>query len=311
MPDTARLHLRRPRMDDAEAFAAINADPEVARFVNWTGPLSRAESDLMLRKTIDHWDDHGFGWWMADLRETGELLGFIGLARPFALAALADDVEVGWRLARAHWGRGLATEGAREAVRFAFAELALERLVCIIDRDNERSLGVARNLGFEHWRDMEHPRWPRGVQVYTLTRDAAVRARLSPSTRAFMEAFGPAYSGRDIEALEQLLDPDVEIIDHRILGWEPMRGRAAIREGIMAQLELSEGAPDVSGDLIDATPDGNAYLSRDVWSSRTTLGGGDVEHHYFVIDVIRDGRLLREEMFDDEAQARAAFAALG
>ena len=171
MPETARLHLRRPRLDDAEPFAVINSDPEVARFVNWAGPLSRAESDLLLRKQIDHWDDHGFGWWMADLRETGELIGFVGLSHPTSLPPLAEEVEVGWRLARAHWGKGLATEGGREAVRHGFEELGRERLVSIIDRDNAPSLAVARKLGFTHWRDMDHPRWPRGVQVYELERE--------------------------------------------------------------------------------------------------------------------------------------------
>src|SRR5687768_10738835 len=68
VPETARLRLRRPRMEDAEPFAAINADPAVAEFASPTGPLARAESDLMLRKMIEHWDDHGFGLWMAELR---------------------------------------------------------------------------------------------------------------------------------------------------------------------------------------------------------------------------------------------------
>ena len=54
MPETERLMLRRPRLDDADAFAAINADPEVVRFISHTGPLFRGESDLMLRKMIDH-----------------------------------------------------------------------------------------------------------------------------------------------------------------------------------------------------------------------------------------------------------------
>jgi len=170
VPDTARLHLRRPRLDDAEIFAAINADPEVARFVSSSGPLARPESDLMLRKMIDHWHDHGFGLWMADLRETGELVGFVGLAHPATLAALADEIEVGWRLSRAHWGRGLATEGGEEAVRFAFAERGAARLVCILDADNERSLRVAHKLGFAFWREMDHPRWSRAVRVHTLDR---------------------------------------------------------------------------------------------------------------------------------------------
>jgi RimJ/RimL family protein N-acetyltransferase len=171
VPETERMTLRRPRMEDADAFAALNADPEVTAWVSQTGPLARAESDLLLRKVIEHWDDHGFGWWMADLRDTGELLGFVGLSHP-SLPAVAEEVEVGWRLARAYWGQGLATEGGAEAVRVAFEERGLDRLVCIIDRDNGRSLGVARKLGFAFWRDFDHPRWPRGVQVHTLARPA-------------------------------------------------------------------------------------------------------------------------------------------
>ena len=97
--------------------------PEVARYVSQTGPLARAESDLMLRKMIEHWDDHGFGLWIAELRETGELLGFVGLAHPGSLPAMAAEVEVGWRLARAHWGQGLATEGGAEAVVNALLEV--------------------------------------------------------------------------------------------------------------------------------------------------------------------------------------------
>jgi RimJ/RimL family protein N-acetyltransferase len=167
--DTERLRLRLPRPGDAEAFAAINADPEVARFVSATGPLKRAESDLLLRAMRDQWDRESFGLWMAELRESGELIGFVGLSHP-SVPALATEVEVGWRLARAHWGHGLATEGGAAAVSHAFERCGIERLVCIVDRDNQASLAVARKLGFSHWRDMDHPRWPRGVQVHTLER---------------------------------------------------------------------------------------------------------------------------------------------
>jgi RimJ/RimL family protein N-acetyltransferase len=172
VPDTDRLHLRRPRPTDADAFAAINADPEVARYVSPTGPLARAESDLLLRKMIEHWDDHGLGLWMVQLRETGELAGFAGLAHPGTLPALASEIEVGWRLGRAFWDRGLATEAGREAVRAGFEEHGARRLVCIVDRDNARSLRVAEKLGFAFWRAMDHPRWPRGVDVLELARPA-------------------------------------------------------------------------------------------------------------------------------------------
>lgn len=175
MPETERLMLRRPRRDDADAFAVINADPEVMGFVSESGPLFRAESDLLLRRMVQHWDEHGFGLWMAELKGTGELAGFVGIDHP-SLSALADEVEVGWRLARAHWGRGLATEGATAAVRHAFDDRGVERLCCIVDRDNHRSLRVARRLGFAHWRDMDHPRWSRGVQVHVLEADQAAGA---------------------------------------------------------------------------------------------------------------------------------------
>jgi len=168
MPDTARLRLRPPDPTDADPFAAINSDREVAEFVSNTGPLARAESNLLLRKMIEHWDDHGFGLWMVERLDTGDLAGFAGLAHPGTLVELALEVEVGWRLGRAHWGQGLATEAGGEAVRHGFAVLGLDRLLCVVDRENARSLGVARKLGFVFWRDMDHPRWPRGVQVHTL-----------------------------------------------------------------------------------------------------------------------------------------------
>src|SRR4051812_26355895 len=141
--ETDRLVLRLPRASDAEAFAAINADPEVSRFVSASGPLTRAESDLLLRSMRDQWDRERFGLWMAELRETGALAGFVGLSRP-SLPALAAEIEVGWRLGRAHWGRGLATEGGAAAVRHAFENCGVDRLVCIVDRDNHASLAVAR-----------------------------------------------------------------------------------------------------------------------------------------------------------------------
>lgn len=175
MPETARLTLRRPRGDDAEAFAVINADPEVMGFVSENGPLFRAESDLLLRRMQEHWDDHSFGLWMAELSGTGELAGFVGIDHP-SLPALADEVEVAWRLARAHWGKGLATEGGAAAVRHAFDDRRVQRLHCIIDRDNHRSLAVARRLGFAFWRDMDHPRWSRGVQVHVLDGAQAAEA---------------------------------------------------------------------------------------------------------------------------------------
>jgi RimJ/RimL family protein N-acetyltransferase len=173
MPETERLILRRPTVADADAFAAINADPEVARFVNAGGPMTRAETELLLRRMADHWADFGFGLWMADLKETGELAGFVGLQHPMSLPAVADEVEVGWRLGRRFWGHGYATEAGAAAVRHAFEERGLPRLISIIDPANVRSVAVARRLEFAHEREVEHPTWPVPVSIYARGRGGA------------------------------------------------------------------------------------------------------------------------------------------
>ena len=117
MPTTERLVLRPWRPSDRAPFAALNADPEVVRFLNGGVPFTRAESDQLLDIIDAHWAQHGFGLWCAAAREEPDsCLGFVGLAVPSFLPAVLPAVEVGWRLARPAWGRGLATEGARAAL---------------------------------------------------------------------------------------------------------------------------------------------------------------------------------------------------
>ncbi len=102
---------------------------------------------------------HGFGLWAAELRETGEFLGYVGLAVPRFEAAFTPCVEIGWRLASKHWGRGFATEGARAAAGFAFDVLNLEDLVSFTVPANVRSLRVMEKLGMTHDEneDFDHP----------------------------------------------------------------------------------------------------------------------------------------------------------
>ena len=163
---TERLVLRHWRDADRAPFAAMGADPEVMRFL--PGLLTRAQSDALVDRIRTHFAEHGYGLWVVEV--DGAFAGFTGLQWSAATGRRA--LEVGWRLGREHWGQGLATEAGAEAVRFAFEERGLERLVCIVDAENTRSLGVARKLGFGFWQDMDHPRWPRGVQVHTLDRPA-------------------------------------------------------------------------------------------------------------------------------------------
>ena len=93
---------------------------------------------------------------------------------PSFLPAVLPAVEVGWRLARPAWGRGLATEGARASLRHAFVELGLEAVISIIDPLNERSIRVAHKLGMRRGADHLHPRTGRRLSAYEIfSHDAA------------------------------------------------------------------------------------------------------------------------------------------
>ena len=108
---TERLILREWNEVDREPFARINADPRVMEYLGET--MSREQSDAVADRIEENFKAHGFGLCAADLAESGEFIGFIGLAVPTFEAAFTPCVEIGWRLAAEYWGAGLATEGAR------------------------------------------------------------------------------------------------------------------------------------------------------------------------------------------------------
>lgn len=148
---TARLELRPWRDDDGDldAYAAICADPLVMRWVGAGLPLTRAQAAAQLARFAEHWERHGYGLRAAVLRDSGEIAGFAGIVRADEPGVRAGDVEIGWRLARRHWGSGYATEAARAVRDQAFAELRLARLVAFVRPANDASIAVARKLGME------------------------------------------------------------------------------------------------------------------------------------------------------------------
>jgi RimJ/RimL family protein N-acetyltransferase len=172
---TERLLLRRWRETDRLPFQMINADPRVMEFL--PVPLSPAESDALVDRAQAHFERHGFGPFAAELLENHSFIGFIGLSIPAFDAPFMPAVEVGWRLAFDCWGRGLATEGARAAVRFGFDELGLDSLVSFTVPENLRSRRVMEKIGMAHdpRDDFDHPALPEGHPLrrhvlYRLTR---------------------------------------------------------------------------------------------------------------------------------------------
>jgi RimJ/RimL family protein N-acetyltransferase len=156
---TDRLALRRWRAEDRAAFAAINADPEVMRFIGTGAVLGRQLSDDLVTRLEREWETRGFGLWALSAREDPEqrLLGFCGLTVPMFLPSVLPAVEVGWRLAREAWGRGYATEAAGSALAFGFQEHGIEEILAIVDPGNERSLRVCAKLGMRARPDRTHP----------------------------------------------------------------------------------------------------------------------------------------------------------
>jgi len=174
---TERLILRRWREADRAPFRAMNADPRVME--HFPGVLTASESDAAYERIQCHFERHGFGLWAAELREGNIFLGFVGLSVPPYQAHFMPAVEIGWRLRSDFWNRGLATEGAHEAVRYAFEDLGLSALVSLTVPANRRSRRVMEKLGMTHDErdDFDHPLLPAGHPLrrhvlYRLHRDA-------------------------------------------------------------------------------------------------------------------------------------------
>src|SRR3954470_317358 len=101
----------------------MNADPRVMEF--FPGTLTRAESDAVVDRIEAHFDRHGFGLWAIEVPDVAPFVGFTGLSVPRFEAPFMPCVEIGWRLAVAHWGKGYATEAARLALDYGFGTLGL------------------------------------------------------------------------------------------------------------------------------------------------------------------------------------------
>jgi ribosomal-protein-alanine N-acetyltransferase len=173
---TDRLLLRRWRPEDRPAFAAINADARVMEF--FPAPLTEAQSDALADLIDGHFARHGFGLWAVEIPGVAPFAGFIGLMVPAFSAPFTPCVEIGWRLAAAHWGRGYAVEGARGVVSLAFGELGLDEVVSFTVPENIRSRRVMERIGMTHdpAGDFDHPAASGAFRRHVLYKMARLRS---------------------------------------------------------------------------------------------------------------------------------------
>ena len=153
---TARLLLRPWHDEDVAAFTELSADPAVMEYlVPLPGWVAWARA---------HWEEYGFGQWVVEIAGEAGFIGVVGLNTISYEAHFTPAVEVAWRLARAYWSRGYATEAARACLDFAFRSLGLSEVVAFTVPANARSRAVMERLGMRHDAagDFDHPRLPAG-----------------------------------------------------------------------------------------------------------------------------------------------------
>lgn len=155
--ETDRIILRKWKTSDLQPLIALNADPRVMEF--FPAPLLPSETEAMLQIIEVKFQIQGFGFWATELKATGELIGFVGLNIPHFEAHFTPCVEIGWRLAYSHWGKGYATEGARACLEHGFTVLGLSEIVAFTTEKNLRSRRVMEKLRMKHdpKEDFDHP----------------------------------------------------------------------------------------------------------------------------------------------------------
>ena len=184
-PATPRLRLRAWCESDREPFAALNADPQTMRY--FATPITREASDA----SIDAWQsqivDRGWGNWAVERRDTGAFIGFVGLTVPKRVLSFSPCVEIGWRVARAHWGQGFATEAARAVLRAGFQQIGLAEIVSFTTLLNLPSRAVMERIGLiDAQQNFEHPGVPEGHAfrihcLYRLRREEWQAAQPAPA----------------------------------------------------------------------------------------------------------------------------------
>lgn len=172
---TKRLILRSWCKDDLEKFAKLNSDSRVME--HFPSVKSFEESRDEYNRILEHFSKHGWGFWAVSLKDV-DFIGFIGLRFDDFPAHFTPAVEIGWRLAFEHWGKGYATEGALASLKYGFQTLNLNEIVSFTSIPNTRSVAIMEKIGMHHdpLDDFDNSKLPEGHRLrkhvlYRLTRN--------------------------------------------------------------------------------------------------------------------------------------------
>ncbi len=143
---TERTLLRPFSMKDLKALATIFAKPDVMKFMPGGRPRSLEETETTLKATLQHWFDHGFGWWAIEEKQDHALLGWCGLSYLDG----TKEVELLYLVDQPYWGRGFARETARASLDYGFNQLGLKSIAAVAVPENLASRRVMEKLGMQY-----------------------------------------------------------------------------------------------------------------------------------------------------------------
>jgi len=173
---TDRLHLRPFQAGDFDAHAAICGDASVMQYIR-DGALSRVEAWWQMARYMGHWQLRGYGLWAVLERASNTLVGHLGFLNPEG----GIGFELGWALARSHWGKGYAYEGVQAAIGYGFTVLDQPQILCVIRPENSRSITLAERLGASFQREINES--GRRLLVYGFQRPTSVAESFDTGTR--------------------------------------------------------------------------------------------------------------------------------
>ncbi|HVI97911.1 MAG TPA: GNAT family N-acetyltransferase [Sphingomonas sp.] len=181
MIETDRLILRPWRETDKPAFHDIVNTPAMMEYFGGVAP--RESIDALIDMQIAAQAADGCSMWAVDARDSGVLLGICGVRwqRGYVDLAVYGELEIGWRIAEAHWGRGIAREAAEASLAWAWTNTAAPRVAAWTSLPNNASWGLMKRLGMNRTPDLDfqHPRYPDdplgAMIVYTIDRPASSR----------------------------------------------------------------------------------------------------------------------------------------
>lgn len=158
--ETERLILRCWKDDDRALFAEMNGNSSVMKY--FPAPLSVEESDSFAKRIIEEMEEHGYGLYAVEIKETGEFIGYVGFHRFSFDLPFSPNWEIGWRISDKYWHKGYASEAASACIRHARDNRLFKKLYSFTAVPNHPSENVMKRIGMKYEGTFQHPALPEG-----------------------------------------------------------------------------------------------------------------------------------------------------